>query len=127
MTAAGALAAWLLAPLLLGAGAAALADEPAGAKPLYWYLTRLPASAFGHVPTPAIVAPIEFTLPVADYEALRGLSTKRFRCRKCSWRPAERRTCAAGMRRTPGRGSRWVGAKVFCPARADAGVSDRLR
>ena len=39
MTAAGALAAWLLAPLLLGAGAAALADEPAGAKPLYWYLT----------------------------------------------------------------------------------------
>ena len=34
--------------------------------------TRLPANAFGYVPTPAIVAPIEFTLPVADYEALRG-------------------------------------------------------
>ena len=39
MTAAGALAAWLLAPLLLGAGTAAPADEPAEAKPLYWYLT----------------------------------------------------------------------------------------
>ena len=39
MTAAGALAAWLLAPLLLGSGAVALADEPTGAKPLYWYLT----------------------------------------------------------------------------------------
>ena len=35
-------------------------------------VTRLPANAFGYVPTPAIVAPIEFTLPVADYEALRG-------------------------------------------------------
>ena len=35
-------------------------------------VTRLPASAFGYVPTPAIVAPIEFTVPVADYEALGG-------------------------------------------------------
>ena len=35
-------------------------------------VTRLPASAFGYVPTPAIVAPIEFTLTLADYEALGG-------------------------------------------------------
>jgi hypothetical protein len=35
-------------------------------------VTRLPANAFGHVPTPAIVAPIEFTLTLADYEALGG-------------------------------------------------------
>ena len=39
MTAGGALAAWLLAPLLLGSGAVALADEPTGVKPLYWHLT----------------------------------------------------------------------------------------
>ena len=32
-------AAWLLLPLLLGAGAAAFANEPAGAKPLFWYFT----------------------------------------------------------------------------------------
>ena len=28
--------------------------------------------AMAYVPTPAMVAPIEFTLPVADYEALGG-------------------------------------------------------
>jgi 6-hydroxynicotinate reductase len=35
-------------------------------------VTRLPANAFGYVPTPALVAPIEFTLPLKDYEALGG-------------------------------------------------------
>jgi hypothetical protein len=33
---------------------------------------RLPENAFGYVPTPAIVAPIEFTLTLADYAALGG-------------------------------------------------------
>jgi hypothetical protein len=33
---------------------------------------RMPKRAFGHVPTPAIVAPIEFTLPRALYERLGG-------------------------------------------------------
>jgi hypothetical protein len=32
----------------------------------------LPAGAFGYVPTPALVAPIEFTLRLSDYEALGG-------------------------------------------------------
>jgi hypothetical protein len=32
----------------------------------------LPANAFGMVPTPALVAPIEFTLALADYAALGG-------------------------------------------------------
>ncbi len=32
----------------------------------------LPDNAFGSVPTPALVAPIEFTLPHADYEAMGG-------------------------------------------------------
>ena len=32
----------------------------------------MPKNAFGYVPTPAIVAPIEFTLPRALYAALGG-------------------------------------------------------
>lgn len=35
-------------------------------------VTRVPEHAFGYVPTPALVAPIEFTLPLADYAALGG-------------------------------------------------------
>ena len=35
-------------------------------------VTRLPENAFGYVPTPALVAPIEFTLKLADYAALGG-------------------------------------------------------
>jgi 6-hydroxynicotinate reductase len=35
-------------------------------------VARMPARAFGSVPTPALVAPIEFTLPLADYTRLGG-------------------------------------------------------
>jgi hypothetical protein len=35
-------------------------------------VTTLPENAFGYVPTPALVAPIEFTMPRAEYEALGG-------------------------------------------------------
>lgn len=35
-------------------------------------VTRLPRGAFGYVPTPALVAPLEFTLPRADYLAMGG-------------------------------------------------------
>jgi hypothetical protein len=35
-------------------------------------VSRVPVNAFGSVPTPAIVAPIEFTLKLADYAALGG-------------------------------------------------------
>ena len=35
-------------------------------------VTRVPAGAFGSVPTPAIVAPVEFTMPRAAYLALGG-------------------------------------------------------
>ena len=34
--------------------------------------TRVPHNAFGYVPTPALVAPIEFTLKLADYATLGG-------------------------------------------------------
>jgi hypothetical protein len=33
---------------------------------------RMPRNAFGYVPTPAIVAPIEFTMPRGLYERLGG-------------------------------------------------------
>lgn len=35
-------------------------------------VTRMPDGAFGYVPTPALVAPIEFTLALSDYAALGG-------------------------------------------------------
>ena len=35
-------------------------------------VTALPEGAFGYVPTPALVAPLEFTLPRADYLAMGG-------------------------------------------------------
>src|ERR1700737_5477931 len=35
-------------------------------------VSRMPAKAFGYVPTPALVAPIEFTLKLSDYAALGG-------------------------------------------------------
>ncbi len=37
-------------------------------------VTRMPKGSFGYVPTPAIVAPIEFTLPRALYDQLGGHS-----------------------------------------------------
>jgi hypothetical protein len=35
-------------------------------------VSRMPQNAFGYVPTPALVAPIEFTLRLADYATLGG-------------------------------------------------------
>ena len=35
-------------------------------------VTRLPDNAFGYVPTPAIVGPIEFTLPLDAFKELGG-------------------------------------------------------
>lgn len=45
---------------------------PGGGITVMVDVTRMPRSAFGSVPTPAIVAPIEFTLTRADYQALGG-------------------------------------------------------
>ena len=39
-------------------------------------VAAMPANAFGSVPTPALVAPIEFTLPRADYLALGGFAER---------------------------------------------------
>jgi hypothetical protein len=35
-------------------------------------VTQMPSNAFGYVPTPALVAPIEFTMRLDDYRALGG-------------------------------------------------------
>ena len=45
---------------------------PGGGITVIADVTRMPKNAFGYVPTPAIVAPIEFTLPRALYEQLGG-------------------------------------------------------
>ena len=68
--------------LLTRAVQAGRARVTAGGAPVYVWpgggitfmadVLALPANAFGHVPTPALVAPIEFTLPRADYAALGG-------------------------------------------------------
>jgi hypothetical protein len=54
------------------AGGAAVMLWPGGGITYMIDVTRLPAGAFGHVPTPALVAPIEFTLPRALYAAIGG-------------------------------------------------------
>jgi hypothetical protein len=45
---------------------------PGGGITVMVDVTRMPKSSFGYVPTPAIVAPIEFTLPRGLYEQLGG-------------------------------------------------------
>jgi 6-hydroxynicotinate reductase len=47
---------------------------PGGGITVMVDVTRMPRNAFGYVPTPAIVAPLEFTLPRALYERLGGHS-----------------------------------------------------
>jgi hypothetical protein len=61
---------------------AALTAVTCGGAPVYVWpgggitimvdVTTLPKGAFGYVPTPALVAPIEFTLRLSDYAALGG-------------------------------------------------------
>ncbi len=45
---------------------------PGGGITLMVDVTLLPDKAFGHVPTPALVGPIEFTMRLEDYAALGG-------------------------------------------------------
>ncbi len=45
---------------------------PGGGITVMVDVARMPAGSFGTVPTPAIVAPIEFSMRLADYEALGG-------------------------------------------------------
>ena len=45
---------------------------PGGGITVMVDVLRMPGNSFGSVPTPAIVAPIEFSLRLADYQALGG-------------------------------------------------------
>lgn len=45
---------------------------PGGGITVMADVTKMPKNAFGYVPTPALVAPIEFTLRRSDYERLGG-------------------------------------------------------
>jgi len=45
---------------------------PGGGITIMTDVTRMPKGSFGYVPTPALVAPIEFTLPRTLYERLGG-------------------------------------------------------
>ncbi len=45
---------------------------PGGGITIMVDVTRMPAGSFGYVPTPALVAPIEFTMRLADYQGLGG-------------------------------------------------------
>ncbi len=54
------------------AGGAPAYIWPGGGIMMMVDVMRMPDNAFGYVPTPAIVAPIEFTMKLADYAALGG-------------------------------------------------------
>ena len=54
------------------AGGAPVHVWPGGGITFMVDVTRMPANAFGYVPTPALVAPIEFTLSRAEFAALGG-------------------------------------------------------
>ncbi|MGM4985375.1 MULTISPECIES: 6-hydroxynicotinate reductase [Rhizobium] len=45
---------------------------PGGGITVMADVTQMPSNAFGYVPTPALVAPIEFTMRLDDYRALGG-------------------------------------------------------
>ncbi|TPW30612.1 6-hydroxynicotinate reductase [Pararhizobium mangrovi] len=45
---------------------------PGGGITVMADVSRMPSNSFGHVPTPALVAPIEFTMRLDDYRALGG-------------------------------------------------------
>jgi hypothetical protein len=53
-------------------GGAPVTVWPGGGITFMVDVTRMPDRAFGYVPTPALVAPIEFTLAEEDYRALGG-------------------------------------------------------
>jgi hypothetical protein len=54
------------------AGGAPVIVWPGGGITFMVDVTLLPDNAFGYVPTPAIVAPIEFTMRLDDYAVLGG-------------------------------------------------------
>jgi 6-hydroxynicotinate reductase len=56
----------------VSSGGAPVFVWPGGGITFMVDVTRMPDNSFGYVPTPAIVAPIEFTLRLEDYRVLGG-------------------------------------------------------
>ncbi|KAA5604629.1 6-hydroxynicotinate reductase [Roseospira marina] len=56
----------------VSSGGAPVFVWPGGGITFMVDVTRMPARSFGSVPTPAVVAPIEFTLRLSDYATLGG-------------------------------------------------------
>jgi len=56
----------------VSSGGAPVFVWPGGGITFMVDVTRMPDNSFGHVPTPAIVAPIEFTMRLDDYRRLGG-------------------------------------------------------
>ena len=61
---------------------------PGGGITLMVDVSRMPEGSFGYVPTPALVAPIEFTLSREDYAALGGHLESIVAARRRARRPA---------------------------------------
>ena len=73
---------------------------PGGGITLMVDVTRMPDNSFGYVPTPALVAPIEFTLPRDEYEAIGGYSQHMV-------------NLADALERRPVRSEPWTGANPW--------------
>jgi hypothetical protein len=58
------------------AGGAPVFVWPGGGITYMVDVMAMPVGSFGHVPTPALVGPIEFTLPRAEYAALGGYTDR---------------------------------------------------
>ncbi len=86
----------------LTAGGAPCYVWPGGGITFMVDVTRLPKGAFGYVPTPALVAPLEFTLSRAAYIALGG--------HEGAIRSLDDITAKGGEYTTTGRLDRWPGA-----------------
>ncbi len=56
----------------VSAGGAPVYVWPGGGITIMVDVTTMPANSFGYVPTPAIVAPIEFTMRLSDYGEMGG-------------------------------------------------------
>ena len=91
---------------------------PGGGITVMVDVARMPDNSFGTVPTPAIVAPIEFSMRLDDYRALGGHMDRVRRARRASlaargrrWRAARRAVAAQrAVAAAPPRGTRADGA-----------------
>ena len=80
-------------------GGAAVYVWPGGGITYMVDVTEMPGQSFGYVPTPAIVAPIEFTLDRGEYEALGGHMDQVRRLEDVAPPPERRRLIAWNRRR----------------------------